>query len=90
MASTSDTHGQCVKVTQLAACRVVYILWKRSAALKGLPGPKYNSMLGQLYMLSVNDPHRYTSLWADQYGPLVRLRILFFHVSLLLCLFCHR
>ena len=32
-------------------------------------------------MLSVNDPHRYTSLWADQYGPLVKLRILFFHVS---------
>jgi len=55
-------------------------MWERSAALKGLPGPKYG-ILGLVHALLSKQPHRWTTIWADLYGPIVRLRVLCFHVS---------
>lgn len=75
----SDLHAVVV-VDGASACSILLVLLDRSRALKELPGPKY-SLLGLLSALRVKDPHRLAAAWADQYGPLVKLRLLFFHVN---------
>jgi hypothetical protein len=62
-------------------CSFTRTMWERSSAVKGLPGPEYG-ILGLVKALLSKQPHRWTTIWADQYGPIVRLRVLCFHVSL--------
>lgn len=63
------------------SCRVGRVLQQRSSALAGLPGPKHNPLFGVVDMLRAKDPHRLLGAWTNQFGPIVRLRVLFFHVS---------
>lgn len=55
-----------------------------SQAFKDLPGPEYG-ILGLTKVMFAKDPHRNSALLADKYGPIVRIRVLCFHVSTLLC-----
>lgn len=53
----------------------------RSAALRSLPGPTYG-LLGLFKALASKDPHRWSALWANEFGPIVKVRIFVFHVSI--------
>ncbi len=64
-----------------AQCRFGYGMWRRSRALKDLPGPKYNSVVGVMHLLSVRDMHRVCTEYAEKYGPIFKMRLLTFHVS---------
>lgn len=55
-------------------------MWAKAVALRGLPGPKYNVIVGQLKELSKSDPHRWAKEVADEYGPIVKCRVMFFFV----------
>ena len=68
--------------SRIGVCRVAKALRERTVALAGLPGPKYNRIFGLTDVLTAKDPHRVARTWADTYGPLVKIRILFFHVRL--------
>ena len=54
---------------------------RRSKALRDLPGPSYG-ILGILPLLwRQKDIHRQLTKWADEFGPIYRVRIAVFHVS---------
>lgn len=54
--------------------------YQRSQALKDLPGPSYG-LLGILPLLRTRkDLHRQVTEWAEQYGPIYRVRVATFHV----------
>ncbi len=55
-------------------------MYKRSQALKGLPGPKYPFLLGFMELVERKDVHRYATELAEQFGPLFKFRIMCFHV----------
>ncbi len=59
---------------------------RRSQALKHLPGPRHGP-LGILSALRSRHIHRSVTSWADQYGPIFKIRMLHFHVrsTLLVC-----
>lgn len=59
---------------------------RRSKILSALPGPKYG-FLGILPMLwRQRDIHKQLSRWADDFGPIYRIRIAGFHVRAIPCL----
>ncbi|CAL8464666.1 g4201 [Coccomyxa elongata] len=62
------------------AIRVTTAMYKRSQALKGLPGPKYPFLLGFMELVERKDVHRYATELAEQFGPLFKFRIMCFHV----------
>ncbi len=53
---------------------------RRSRALAHLPGPKYPWLMGDLKFLSRKDPHRAATELAERYGPLVKVRVMMYHV----------
>jgi hypothetical protein len=55
-------------------------IWRRSRALKDLPGPKYG-LLGIISSVVNKNIHRQATAWANQFGPLFRVRFLCYHVS---------
>ena len=65
----------------LKLVRVAKGALKRSQALKELPGPNYG-ILGILSLLRTRkDLHHQVTEWAEQYGPIYRVRVVIFHVS---------
>ncbi len=60
--------------------RMVYGIYRRSRALAHLPGPKYPWLMGDLKFLSRKDPHRAATELAERYGPLVKVRVMMYHV----------
>ena len=64
----------------LKISRVARAAFNRSQALKDLPGPEYG-LLGILGLLRTRkDLHRQVTEWAEQYGPIYRVRVVIFHV----------
>ena len=54
---------------------------RRSKALRDLPGPSYG-ILGILPLLwRKKDIHRQLTKWADEFGPIYRVRVAVFHVG---------
>ena len=56
-------------------------VWRRSKALKQLPGPEYGIMGILPLLLKHRDVHRRLIGWADTYGPIYRVRVAMSHVS---------
>lgn len=61
-------------------CRAAYNIHRRSRALAHLPGPKYPWLLGDMAFLARKDLHRAATELAERYGPLVKIRVMCFHV----------
>jgi hypothetical protein len=59
----------------------VYAIRRRSLALAQLPGPEYPFIFGVFDLLKRKDVHRAATELAEQYGPLIKLRLMSFHVS---------
>jgi hypothetical protein len=55
-------------------------LWRRRNALKHLPGPKHDPVLGFWALLMRKDMHRFATELAEQYGPIFKFRLLWYHV----------
>lgn len=66
--------------------RGCYNIWRRSKALSQLPGPEYPFVLGVFDMVLRKDVHRAATELAERYGPLVKLRLMSFHVRALAAL----
>ena len=61
-------------------CRTCFQFYRRSQAVKDLPGPKYPWLLGFFDLLTRRDVHRYATELAERYGPIFKFRIICFHV----------
>jgi hypothetical protein len=63
-------------------------MWRRHSALKHLPGPKHGPIIGLWSLLVRKDLHRSATELAEQYGPIFKFRLLWFHVCIhsLLCI----
>lgn len=70
----------CANVTS-AGCRFAYGMYRRSRALKDVPGPKYPLLTGMLELLSMRDMHRVCTESAERYGPIFKWRLFTFHVT---------
>ena len=64
-----------------AVHRVSIQTYRRSQAVKGLPGPSYSWLLGLFELVERRDVHRYATELAERYGPIFKFRLLGFHVS---------
>lgn len=62
------------------SCRAACGVYRRSRALAHLPGPKYPWLLGDMRFLGRLDMHRAATELAERFGPLVRIRVMCFHV----------
>ena len=58
-----------------------YQVYRRSRALKDVPGPECNSVLGLLHLLGKRDMHRVCTEHAETYGPIFKWRLFTFHVG---------
>ena len=57
---------------------------RRAKALEHLPGPKPKYWLpGFMALIVRKDPHRYSTVLAERFGPIFKFRVLCFHVSAL-------
>ena len=56
-------------------------MYRRSRALKDVPGPDYPVLTGMLDLLSMRDMHRVCTEHAERYGPIFKWRLFTFHVS---------
>ncbi len=56
-------------------------MYRRSRALKDVPGPEYPVLTGMLDLLSMRDMHRVCTEYAERYGPIFKWRLFTFHVS---------
>jgi hypothetical protein len=55
---------------------------RRAKALEHLPGPKPKYWLpGFMALIVRKDPHRYSTVLAERFGPIFKFRVLCFHVS---------
>ena len=70
-------------------CRFGYGMWRRSRALRDVPGPEYHPLVGVMDLLSVRDMHRVCTEYAEKYGPIFKMRLLTFHVSPLHMTHCY-
>lgn len=61
-------------------CRLSSAMYKRSQALKHLPGPKYPFLQGFMALVERKDIHRYATELAEHFGPIFKFRIFCFHV----------
>ena len=66
-------------------CSFGYKVYRRSRALKDVPGPEYNSVLGLMHLLGKRDMHRVCTEHAEKYGPIFKWRLFTFHVGSALC-----
>lgn len=63
------------------ACRLITALQRRSRALAHLPGPKPKYWLpGFMGLIVRRDPHRYSTVLAERFGPIFKFRVLWYHV----------
>ena len=62
-------------------CSFGYQVYRRSRALKDVPGPECNSVLGLLHLLGKRDMHRVCTEHAEKYGPIFKWRLFTFHVG---------
>ena len=57
---------------------------RRAKALEHLPGPKPKYWLpGFMALIVRKDPHRYSTVLAERFGPIFKFRVLCFHVRAL-------
>jgi len=56
-------------------------MYRRSRALKDVPGPDYPLLTGKLELLSMRDMHRFCTESAEKYGPIFKWRLFTFHVG---------
>lgn len=67
---------------EISVChRMAYNVYRRSRALAHLPGPTYPWLLGDMALLQRKDPHRAATELVETYGPLLKVRLMCFHVS---------
>jgi len=56
---------------------------RRAKALEHLPGPTPKYWLpGFMGLIVRKDPHRYSTVLAERFGPIFKFRVLCFHVRL--------
>ncbi|CAL8472236.1 g11778 [Coccomyxa elongata] len=53
-------------------------IWRRSRALRHLPGPQYG-LLGIVPQLVSRKIHKQATTWANQFGPVYRVRFMCYH-----------
>ena len=78
---SANLPSTCQLCVRDARYRFGYGMWRRSRALKDVPGPEYHPLVGVMNLLSVRDMHRVCTEYAEEYGPIFKLRLLTFHVS---------
>ena len=63
---------------------------RRAKALEHLPGPTPKYWLpGFMGLIVRKDPHRYSTVLAERFGPIYKFRVLCFHVRLIALPFDH-
>lgn len=70
-----------MRMQQYVGCRFAYGMYRRSRALRDVPGPEYPVLKGMLELLSMRDMHRVCTEYAERYGPIFKWRLFTFHVS---------
>ena len=62
-------------------CRTISAMQRRARALEHLPGPTPKYWLpGFMGLIVRKDPHRYSTVLAERFGPIFKFRVLCFHV----------
>ncbi|CAL5224557.1 g7259 [Coccomyxa viridis] len=70
-----------VAVTAYTAIRTASAMQRRAKALEHLPGPTPKLWLpGFMGLIIRKDPHRYSTVLAERFGPIFKFRVLCFHV----------
>lgn len=77
-------HWPDTRLLNGVICSFITMMRSQGSALSSLPGPEYG-FLGLTEAFFSKDPHRWTAEWANKYGPIVRVRVLCFYVSSLIC-----